>query len=169
MEITYAVTDSAIGRLLIGATSRGVCAISLGDNDADLAAVLRDEYPEAVIRRDDAAFPEWVTPIVRHLAGEQADLHVPVDVRATDFQDRVWAELRAIPYGTTRTYRQVAEALGEPMAFRAVGHACATNPVAVVIPCHRVVRADGGLGGYRWGLQRKRALLSREKEVATAQ
>src|SRR5215472_9486387 len=162
MEITYAVTDSALGRLLVGSTSRGVCAISLGDDDADLTAVLSEEYPEAMVGRDDAAFPKWVQPIVRHLAGAASDVKVPVDVRATDFQRRVWAELRAIPYGTTRTYRQVAEALGEPMAFRAVGHACATNPVAVVIPCHRVVRADGGLGGYRWGLQRKRALLARE-------
>jgi len=168
MEITYAITDSAVGRLLVGATSRGVCAISLGDDDADLAAVMREEYPEALVRRDDTAFPEWVTPIVRHLAGEESDLAVPVDVRATDFRHRVWAELRAIPYGTTRTYRQIAEALGEPMAFRAVGHACATNPVAVVIPCHRVVRADGGLCGYRWGLERKKALLARERETARA-
>jgi len=158
----YTIVDCSLGRLLVGATKRGVCALSLGDDDSELIGALKDAYPTTKARRDDAALASWVAPIVRHLAGAGPNLQVPIDVNATAFQRRVWEELRAIPYGTTRTYLDLAIALDLPTAFRAVGHACATNPVAVLIPCHRVIRTDGGLGGYRWGLERKKALLARE-------
>lgn len=163
MRIAYTIVDCALGLLLVGATERGVCAVSLGDDGERLGRVLREEYPAAEIQRDDVGLAGWVDPIVRHLAGEEPNLDLPIDVQATAFQRRVWEALRKIPYGQTRSYRAIAEELGQPTAFRAVARACATNPVAVVVPCHRVVRSDGSLGGYRWGLQRKAALLEQEK------
>jgi AraC family transcriptional regulator of adaptative response/methylated-DNA-[protein]-cysteine methyltransferase len=163
-RISYALADSALGRLLVAATERGVCFVSLGDADASLEQALAREYPAADIQRDDARLGAWLGAIARHLGGDPAQLDLPLDVRATTFQWRVWQVLRAIPYGDTRSYSQVAEALGEPNAARAVARACATNPVALVIPCHRVVRAGGEMGGYRWGEGRKQALLARERE-----
>ncbi len=163
MRITYAVVASPLGRLLVGATDRGLCAVSLGDADARLEAALRAEYPEADLRRDEGSLGRWVAPIAGYLRGERPHLALPLDIQATAFQRRVWDALRAIPYGATQSYRAVARVIGRPTAARAVARACATNPVALVIPCHRVVREDGGLGGYRWGLERKRALLTREK------
>ena len=162
MLIVYAIADSPLGRLLVGATARGVCAVSLGDSDGELESALRAEYPAADIQRDDGALGEWLSALLRHLNGERPRLELPLDVQATAFQRRVWQELQSIPYGSTRTYREIAQALGQPNAARAVARACATNPVSLVIPCHRVVREDGGLGGYRWGLERKRALVARE-------
>src|SRR5262249_12071921 len=147
---------SPLGRLLLAATERGVCMVSLGDDDATLERALRAEFPAAEVRRDGSGLGEWLAEGLRHLRGEQPHVGLPVDVRATAFQWRVWQELRKIPYGSTRTYGEVARALGQPTAARAVARACATNPVSVVVPCHRVVREDGGLGGYRWGLERKR-------------
>jgi len=163
MRIHYTVVPCARGRLLVGATARGICAVSLGDDDAELARALREEYPAAEIERDDRSLTGLVTPIVRHLAGELPTLDLPTDVQATAFQRRVWDALKAIPYGETRTYGQVASALGCPTAARAVARACATNPVAVVVPCHRVIRSDGGLGGYRWGIERKASMLRDEQ------
>jgi len=145
----YFLTDCPLGRLLVAATEHGVCAISLGDADAPLEAFLAAEYPAADVCRDDAGLRSWVEEVVRHLQGRQTDLDLPLDVPATPFQTRVWQELRAIPYGRTRTYRAIAAAIGRPAAVRAVARACATNPVAVVVPCHRVVRSDGGLGVRR--------------------
>jgi AraC family transcriptional regulator of adaptative response/methylated-DNA-[protein]-cysteine methyltransferase len=162
MQISYTLVSCPLGRLLLAATQRGVCAVCLGDQDDVLEAALAEEYPAAELRRDDAGLGRWVGAIVNHLSGTQPHLDLPVDVRATAFQRRVWQELLAIPYGSTRSYREIAEALGQPTAARAVARACATNPVAVVIPCHRVVRGDGSLGGYRWGLGRKRSLLDQE-------
>jgi AraC family transcriptional regulator of adaptative response/methylated-DNA-[protein]-cysteine methyltransferase len=162
MEIGYSIVDCALGRLLVAATERGVCAVSLGDSDAVLEAALRAEYPNAQIHHDESR-GKWVSALVSHLNGRQPALNLPVDLQATAFQRRVWEELRRIPYGATRSYSQVARAIGRPSAVRAVAHACATNPVSVVIPCHRVVREDGSLGGYRWGLKRKQALLDKEK------
>jgi AraC family transcriptional regulator of adaptative response/methylated-DNA-[protein]-cysteine methyltransferase len=124
------------------------------------------EYPAAEVERDDAALRPLVVDLLQHLSGERPHLDLPIDVQATAFQWRVWHELQAIPYGETRTYQEVARAVGQPSAVRAVARACATNPVAVVIPCHRVVRTDGGLGGYRWGLQRKQKLLEQERKEA---
>ncbi len=164
----YSIVDSALNRLLVAMTERGVSAVYLGDDDAVLERELRAEYPAAEITRDDEDLHGWVAAIVEHLAGDSVRLDLPLDVQATAFKRRVWQELQAIPYGATRTYSEVAEAIGNPTAVRAVAHACATNPVSIVIPCHRVVRRDGSLAGYRWGLHHKERLLAREQEVAAA-
>jgi AraC family transcriptional regulator of adaptative response/methylated-DNA-[protein]-cysteine methyltransferase len=161
--IRYTVAASPLGALLVAATVRGVCRISLGDGATALARDLRAEFPAATIRRDTGTLNGWVEHILRHLEGRAPHLELPLDIRATAFQQRVWAELGKIPYGRTRSYLAVARAIGRPRAVRAVARACATNPVCFVIPCHRVIRDDGALGGYRWGLARKRALLDRER------
>lgn len=166
MNISYTIVNSPLGRVLVAATDRGISAVSLGEDDAQLAASLHKEYPHAAIRRDTGAHSKWVSAIVRHLAGSNAQLDLPTDVVATVFQRRVWEALRSIPVGATRTYSEMAQALGRPSATRAVARACATNPTAIVVPCHRVVRKDGSLGGYRWGLQRKERLLDQEREIA---
>jgi AraC family transcriptional regulator of adaptative response/methylated-DNA-[protein]-cysteine methyltransferase len=166
MKISYTVSDCSLGRVLVATTDRGISAISLGDNDSHLAAELRKEYPHAEIRRGSNEPSRWVRAIVRHLAGSQPRLDLPTDVMATAFQRRVWEALRSIPSGETRTYREVARALGQPGATRAVARACATNPTAIMVPCHRVIRSDGSLGGYRWGLRRKKLLLDRERRRA---
>jgi len=166
MQIGYAIVDSPLGRLLIAATGRGVCSVCLGESDTALEQALFAEYPKAEIRRDAAGLAPLVEALRNHLAGGEPKLALPIDALATAFQWRVWRELRDIPYGETRSYSEVACAIGKPKAVRAVARACATNPVAVVIPCHRVVRQDGSLGGYRWGLDRKRALLEQEKQAA---
>ncbi|HEX4642268.1 MAG TPA: bifunctional DNA-binding transcriptional regulator/O6-methylguanine-DNA methyltransferase Ada [Candidatus Acidoferrales bacterium] len=168
MNITYTIADSQLGRVLVGATERGISAVYLGDRDSDLTAALREEYPQAEIRCGTGAHSKWVREIVRRLAGSNPQLDLPTDVAATAFQRRVWEALRAIPLGATRTYSEVAKSIGQPSAIRAVGHACATNPVSIVVPCHRVVRTDGSLGGYRWGLGRKKLLLEREKTAVRA-
>lgn len=172
MRIRYAIVGSPLGRLLVGATDRGVSALYLGESDAGLRAALRKEYPRADLQRDGSGrgarspggLGKWMRKILAHLQGQEPHLDLPTDVQATAFQRRVWEELRRIPYGATKTYREVARAIGRPAAVRAVARACATNPVSVVVPCHRVVREDGQLAGYRWGIERKRALL--EKEAA---
>lgn len=170
MSITYTIADSRMGRVLVAATERGISAVFLGNDagndDARLAACLRREYPHAEIRRGAAEHSKWVRAIVRHLAGSNPGLDLPTDVVATAFQRRVWEALRSIPFGATRTYSEVARTLGRPSATRAVARACATNPAAIVVPCHRVVRKDGSLGGYRWGLQRKEQLLDQERRIA---
>lgn len=168
MEIGYTIARSPLGRLLVAATRRGISAVYLGESDARLLAALRKEYPRAEIRTTRGDFSRWVRTLLKHLRGRQPRLDLPLDVQATAFEQRVWQELRRIPYGTTRTYSQVARALGQPRAVRAVAHACAVNPVSIVVPCHRVIRADGSLAGYRWGLKRKRALLAREHAAARA-
>jgi AraC family transcriptional regulator, regulatory protein of adaptative response / methylated-DNA-[protein]-cysteine methyltransferase len=170
MHITYTIVDSALGRLLVAATGKGICSVCIGDDDAKLEAALWQEYPKAEIRRDgehardtgEDALHAWVKTLVQHLDGQQPHFDLPVDVRATAFQWRVWRELQAIPYGSTLSYSRVAQAIGQPKAARAVARACATNPVAIVVPCHRVVREDGHMGGYRWGLERKQQLLAQE-------
>ena len=167
MTISYTIADSALGRVLVAATIRGISAVSLGEDDARLIAALRAEYPRAEIRRGSGEHSEWVRAIVRHLAGLSSRLDLPTDVMATAFQRRVWEALRTIPFGATRTYSEMARALGLPKATRAVARACATNPAAIVVPCHRVVRKDGSLGGYRWGLKRKEQLLRQERDFTT--
>jgi AraC family transcriptional regulator of adaptative response/methylated-DNA-[protein]-cysteine methyltransferase len=162
MQINYTIVSSPLGRLLVGATQRGISALYLGKDDAALQTTLRKEYPRAEISRDRNGLQGWVGKILEHLRGREPNLDLPTDVQATAFQRRVWEELRKIPYGTTRTYSQVARAIGKPKAIRAVARACATNPVSVVVPCHRVVREDGKLAGYRWGVERKQTLLERE-------
>jgi AraC family transcriptional regulator, regulatory protein of adaptative response / methylated-DNA-[protein]-cysteine methyltransferase len=165
MQIHYTIVDSPLGRLLVAATDRGISALYLGEKDAPLKAALQKEYPRAEIDSDSSGSKNlggWVSKVLAHLRGKEPHLDLPTDVQATAFRRRVWEELKRIPYGATRTYSEVARAIGRPAAIRAVARACATNPVSVVIPCHRVVRADGNLAGYRWGLDRKRALLEHE-------
>jgi AraC family transcriptional regulator of adaptative response/methylated-DNA-[protein]-cysteine methyltransferase len=162
MQINYTVADSPLGRMLVGATDRGISALYIGDSDSKLEAALRKEYPHAEIARDRNGLSKWLQKILAHLRGREPHLDLPTDVQATAFQRRVWEELRRIPYGATRTYSEVARSIGRPTAIRAVARACATNPVSVVVPCHRVVREDGNLAGYRWGLDRKRSLLESE-------
>ena len=169
MRIRYTIVDCRLGRLLVAATERGVSAVSLGSLDAPLEAALRVEYPNAEVERErtaEGALGKWVKSILGRIEGELpgADLRdLPVDIQATAFQSRVWRELCAIPYGSTRSYSDIAKAIGKPSAARAVARAVATNPVAVVIPCHRVVHRDGSLSGYRWGPERKRTLLEIER------
>jgi AraC family transcriptional regulator of adaptative response/methylated-DNA-[protein]-cysteine methyltransferase len=163
LTIGYAIAECPLGRLLMAATPNGICAVFLGDDDAELRQWLAEEFPHAQITADRGRLKGWLDEILAHLAGQLPHLDLPLDVQATAFQMRVWQKLREIPFGQTRTYSQVAASLGRPTAMRAVARACATNPASIVIPCHRVVRADGDLGGYRWGLKRKRRLLEGEK------
>jgi AraC family transcriptional regulator of adaptative response/methylated-DNA-[protein]-cysteine methyltransferase len=169
MDIGYSIVDSALGRLLVAATERGVCFVSLGDDDTRLEKTLRTEYYAAACHRDDEELGEWVAAILAYLDGQAPHLDLPLDIQGTAFQWRVWEALRSIPYGSTRSYGEIAVMIDDPKAARAVGHACATNPVALVIPCHRAVRRGGQLGGYRWGLDRKQTLLATEKAHAGAQ
>nr|MDQ6870711.1 methylated-DNA--[protein]-cysteine S-methyltransferase [Gemmatimonadota bacterium] len=165
-RINYLTVKTSLGTLLVAATDRGVCAVTLGDNAKYLEAALESEYPAAERTRVAAPSSQlaaWVEEIVAAVDGERAHLHVPLDVRASVFQWKVWRQLQKIPFGETRTYTEIAEAIGSPLAARAVASACATNPVSVVIPCHRVVRRGGGLGGYRWGIERKRRLVEKEQ------
>jgi AraC family transcriptional regulator of adaptative response/methylated-DNA-[protein]-cysteine methyltransferase len=168
MQIGYTVANSSIGKVLVAATTRGVSAVYLGDNQAKLVHALHKEYPRAEIRRTRETHQQWLEEILHRIAGDAPSVDLPLDVRATAFQRRVWQELQKIPRGATRTYTQVARALGKPRAVRAVARACATNPVSIVVPCHRVIRSDGTLAGYRWGLQRKEKILEREKAQASA-
>lgn len=166
MSIAYDIVDSPIGRALIAATPLGICAVFFGDSDRALAKDLSRQFPKAEIRRDARLLRGAREHLRRIFSGAAAGPALPLDVRATAFQARVWDELRAIPAGTTRTYAEIARRLGRPKAARAVGRACASNPVSLLIPCHRAVGADGSLTGYRWGTSRKRALLDRERAAA---
>ena len=156
---------SPLGNMLIAATDKGICAIQFGDSEQQLQQGLMREFPFAVRRRDDAAMSQWRDNLTRLIQGHEINPSLPLDIRATAFQRRVWEALQKIPRGETRSYSAVAKNIGMPKATRAVARACATNPVAVAIPCHRVVRQDGKLGGYRWGIERKEQLLAMEKEA----
>lgn len=162
MKIRYTTVDCPLGKLLIGATGRGVCAIKLASSAAQAKAALQREYPSADIVSDDKGLQRWVSALLQYLQGQHSRLDLPLDIEGTAFQQRVWKELRKIPYGQTRSYSEIARRIGQPKATRAVARACATNPVPIVIPCHRVIRKNGALGGYGGGIARKRALLSRE-------
>ena len=171
VHIRYTTAATAVGRLLVAATDRGVCAVTLGDDDVTLENALNSEYPRAARTRvrggkgnDDLR--GWVAAVTAHLEGSDIELAIPLDVAGTPFQQRVWGALQRIPYGETRSYTQVAASIKAPAAVRAVAGACATNRVSIVIPCHRVVRQGGALGGYRWGLARKKRLLTREHAFA---
>jgi AraC family transcriptional regulator of adaptative response/methylated-DNA-[protein]-cysteine methyltransferase len=166
VSISFTIVDCSLGRLLVASTGQGVCAVALSADDSALERHMREEYPAARLTRDDEGLAAWADEVRDHVDRRQQEMNLPVDVRGTPFQLRVWQELRAIPYGETRTYSEVARSLGRSSAARAVARACATNRVALLIPCHRVVREDGSLGGYRWGLDRKRALLDGERTGA---
>jgi AraC family transcriptional regulator of adaptative response/methylated-DNA-[protein]-cysteine methyltransferase len=165
-RIRYAIVESAVGRLLVAATDRGICRVELGASEDALAKELAREFPQASLERDEGALAGWLEPLLAYLGGERPLGELPVDVRATAFQRRVWQALRRIPHGSTRSYRDVAKAIGAGRAVRAVAAACAANPVPFVIPCHRVVRKDGASGGYRLGAKLKRELLELERRTA---
>lgn len=162
-SIRYACADSPLGRMLIAATDKGVCSIQFGRSDGELIEGLKREFPFAVRKPDEGGLQAWVEAVLSKMTGKELNTALPLDIRATAFQRRVWTYLQSIPFGTTESYGQVAKAIGRPSASRAVARACATNPVAVAIPCHRVVREDGGISGYRWGVERKKALLEMEQ------
>lgn len=162
MRIAYTVASTTLGKVLVAGTERGVSAVYLGENETALLAELQKEYASAEIVRAPERNRNWLREIVKRVEGNAPSVDLPLDLQATAFQRRVWQELQKIPRGTTRTYTQVARALGKPRSVRAVARACATNPVSIVVPCHRVIRSDGTLAGYRWGLERKEKLLERE-------
>jgi AraC family transcriptional regulator of adaptative response/methylated-DNA-[protein]-cysteine methyltransferase len=164
--ITYAIVKCSLGGLLVAATSKGVCSVKLGDSESALEADLKREFPAAEFQRDERRLSQSVQAVVDHLEGKSPHIDLPLDIQATAFQRQVWQQLRAIPSGQTASYSEVAQAIGQQKAVRAVARACATNPVALVIPCHRVIREDKSLGGYRWGLDRKKKLLERERTQA---
>jgi AraC family transcriptional regulator of adaptative response/methylated-DNA-[protein]-cysteine methyltransferase len=172
VAITYATVESPLGLLAIGATDRGICFVQFGESEEDLSAALRREYPAARIAPmpdpHPPEFARWIEALNEHLAGTRPRLDLPLDVRATAFQMRVWNYLQSIPYGEVQSYTEVAAGIGRPSAVRAVARACASNTVALAIPCHRVIRGSGELGGYRWGLARKRALIDRERAQSHA-
>ena len=163
MAVTYTIVDSPVGRMMVAGTDKGICSVKLGDRDDRLEQDLRREYPEANIARDQSGLRAWVGPLVGHLNGSRPHLDLPIDVQATAFQWKVWRYLQSIPSGETRAYSDVAKAIGKPSAVRAVARACATNPVCLVVPCHRIVGKNGALTGYRWGVSRKKQLLDRER------
>jgi AraC family transcriptional regulator, regulatory protein of adaptative response / methylated-DNA-[protein]-cysteine methyltransferase len=165
LEIRYAVVDSPLGRLLVGATERGVCAVMLGRPDVQLVRELAHDYPRARLREDARGVGAWARAVVERLQPRPATSEIPLDIRGTAFQRRVWEELQRIPPGQTRTYSEIARRIGKPQAARAVGRACATNSISVVVPCHRAVGKSGSLTGYRWGVERKQALLETEKRA----
>lgn len=167
-QLSWTAVETTFGWLLVSATDRGVASIALGPDVASLEQALADEFPRASRTRDDDGLADIAGQVAAHVAGTGDATHLPLDVRATAFQWRVWRALRAIPRGETRTYAELADAIGSPNSVRAVARACATNPVAVVTPCHRVVRADGSLAGFRWGIDRKAALLASERPAAAA-
>jgi AraC family transcriptional regulator of adaptative response/methylated-DNA-[protein]-cysteine methyltransferase len=148
--------------VLVAATANGVCALFMGDDPDELAAELQGRFPKAVLTAGDEAFEQWVSRVIGLVEAPRLGWNLPLDLRGTAFQERVWQALREIPAGSTATYSEIAEKIGRPAAVRAVAGACAANLVAVAIPCHRVILAGGGLSGYRWGVERKRALLDRE-------
>ncbi len=166
VTIRYASVNSPLGRMLVAATDKGICSIAFGESEAGLLKGLRAEYPKAQFKRAEAVLHRWIGALLKQMFGEPADTPLPLDIQATAFQRRVWQHLQSIPFGSTKSYSEVARAIGQPNATRAVAQACASNRLAIAIPCHRVVRSDGSLGGYRWGLQRKKQLLEGEAQAS---
>lgn len=161
--ILWATRDTPLGVLLVAATEGGICAVRLGDGADHLLRELRGELPKANFEQDIAALGGWIDEVLNVVTRKGASTELPMDLQASAFQRKVWLSLQQIPYGETRTYKQLAQMVGQPTAVRAVARACATNPAALLIPCHRIVRADGNLAGYRWGIERKRQLLAQEQ------
>lgn len=161
LAVTWDIGDTKLGRMLVASTERGICALYFGESDSALEMALVEEYPAAVLRRVEQP---WMEPLAEAIAHSKPAPALPLDVQATAFQARVWEELRRIPFGETATYSDVADRIGKPGAVRAVASACARNPVSLLTPCHRVLRKEGALGGYRWGLDRKRRLLAMEAQ-----
>ena len=166
VHITYAVVETTLGHLIVAATERGICAVALGANGEELVQGLQQEFPRATLVHHGGPVSGWVDAVARYLNGTATAFDIPVDLHGTEFQLRVWKALQAIPFGSTISYSGLAAEIGQPSATRAVARACATNRVALVVPCHRVVRSGGALGGFRWGVGRKQRLLEREREVS---
>lgn len=168
-SISYVSTESPVGLMMVGATNRGLCFVQFGESHRELLEMLRNEYPAATLEPMKRPYPRqfalWMEALSRHLRGDLPHLDLPIDVRATAFQFKVWRYLQSVPYGEVQSYAEVARAIGRPGATRAIARACASNRLAIVIPCHRVIRSNGELGGYRWGLERKRVLIDRERAV----
>lgn len=161
--VLYTIAPCPLGLILAASAGQGLCAVHLGDTQEQLAALLAGDYPAARLEPEHDDLKRWTRVLIEYLRGRQRDLDLPIDMGGTEFQRRVWRALQAIPYGSTRTYTQLAEDLGQPTATRAVAGACAANTIALAVPCHRVLREDGSLSGYRWGLARKDALLTMER------
>jgi AraC family transcriptional regulator of adaptative response/methylated-DNA-[protein]-cysteine methyltransferase len=163
IRIRYTIVDCVLGKLLVGGTEFGVCAVCMANSDGAVERALSEQYPNAILQRNDESMSEWVIQIIKYLSGEELNLNLPLDIQATTFQSKVWDKIKSIPYGATASYSKIALAVGKPKAARAVARACATNPVAIIVPCHRVVGQDGKLHGYRWGKERKHRLLRLEQ------
>jgi AraC family transcriptional regulator of adaptative response/methylated-DNA-[protein]-cysteine methyltransferase len=161
-EILFTLGDSSLGRVLVARSARGLCAIFLGEDDDVLVRDLRARFPGAALREDGAALASAAAEVIATVETPSRGAEIPLDLRGTEFQQRVWQALREIPAGETASYTEIASRIGRPGSVRAVGGACAANPLAIVVPCHRALRSDGALAGYRWGVERKRALLARE-------
>ena len=166
LAISYTITDSPLGKMLVATTAKGLCSVAFGDDPTELEAQLTKQFAKADLRRDDALLADAGRAMLDQLKEHPASFALPYDVRATAFQRRVWQALQHVPRGETRSYGDIAREIGQPTAVRAVGRAIATNPLAVIIPCHRVIGSDGGISGYRWGVERKRALLEAERKSA---
>jgi AraC family transcriptional regulator of adaptative response/methylated-DNA-[protein]-cysteine methyltransferase len=164
--IAYGMADTRLGRVIVGATARGICFVGLGDDDAALIAELSRDYPEATLAADPSGLGDMLAEVARTLDGKEPHRDLPLDIRGTAFQRQVWEALRSIPMGETKTYAALAAQIGRPKAIRAVGTACANNPVSLIIPCHRAIGTDGTLRGYRWGLDRKKRLIETERQAA---
>ncbi|MBD2727810.1 bifunctional DNA-binding transcriptional regulator/O6-methylguanine-DNA methyltransferase Ada [Nostoc sp. FACHB-892] len=164
INIVYAIAPCPLGYLLVATTEKGICAVKLGDKANKLEHILNQEFHQAQIVRDDHTRKEWIQAILNLIAGDETHLDLPLDVRGTAFQKQVWQALQKIPYSETRTYTDIARDIAKPLAVRAVGNACGANPTALIVPCHRVLRSDGSLGGYRWGIERKQKLLIQESK-----
>jgi AraC family transcriptional regulator of adaptative response/methylated-DNA-[protein]-cysteine methyltransferase len=165
LAISYTIINSIVGRLLIAATREGICSVCLGESDAFVETALANEYPAASIQRDDDALRDLASQFSEYFRNQRFERTLPLDLHGTPFQMKVWKQLQSIPARSTRSYKQIANDLGSPKAVRAVARACASNPATLLIPCHRVVRKNGELGGYRWGLERKRAILRHERTI----
>jgi AraC family transcriptional regulator, regulatory protein of adaptative response / methylated-DNA-[protein]-cysteine methyltransferase len=173
VSISYVTIQSPLGLMMIGATDRGLCFVQFGDSRVKLLAMLRAEFPAAALAEMKQPYPEqfglWVQALIGHLSGDRQRLSLPVDVRGTAFQFRVWTYLQSIPYGEVQSYSEVARGIQQPGANRAVAQACASNKVAIAVPCHRVIRGNGEMGGYRWGVARKRTLIDLERSAKAAE
>ena len=172
VSISYVTIQSSVGLMMVGATDRGLCFVQFGDSGTQLLQMLRTEYPAAALAEMKRPYPEqfghWVHALIRHLSGDRQPLRLPIDVRGTAFQFRVWTYLQSIPYGEVQSYSEVARGIRNPGAGRAVAQACASNKVAIAVPCHRVIRGNGEMGGYRWGVARKRTLIDLERSAKAA-
>ena len=162
-KIIYSVVECSLGYLLVATTEKGICTVSLGDTAIELTKALKAEFDKATIAENNQNHQDWIKQILDSIKGKTADIDLPLDIRGTAFQQQVWQALQKIPYGETRTYKEIANELERPKATRAVGSACGTNPIALVVPCHRVLKSNGGLSGYRWGIERKQKLLAIEQ------